>query len=98
MSESNIVDMNHILNNFDNFDNFDNHNITSNVEKHTFIDNHIMNIFLPYIIYMKIILSNDKIYKKIKRNQKNLNTSELNIINLYFLMEIIKKKIEVLDI
>jgi len=98
MSESNIINMNTNINMHTNI-NMKTSNITSyERKKHIFIDNHIMNIFLPYIIYMKIILSDDKIYKKIKKNQKNLDKSEFNIINLYFLMEIIKKKIEGLDV
>ena len=46
---------------------------------------------------MIIMMSDDKIYKKIKKNQKKTD-EELNEINLYFLMEIIKKRIVGLDV
>ena len=57
------------------------------------IDKFINDLFIPYIIYLKMTLSEDEIFKKFKKNK----TIESEKINLYFLMEIIKKKIELLD-
>lgn len=57
------------------------------------IDRFIEDLFVPYIVYLKMTLSEDEIYKKLKKNK----TIESEKINLYFLMEIIKKKIELLD-
>ena len=57
------------------------------------INRFIEDLFVPYIVYLKITLSEDEIYKKLKKNK----TIESEKINLYFLMEIIKKKIELLD-
>ena len=59
-------------------------------KKDAFIDAYIIKLFLPYIIYLKMVLADDEIYKNLK---KNIKKKDSNIINLYFLMEIIKKNI-----
>ncbi len=56
----------------------------------TDIDNYIYEIMMPYMIYLKMILSDKKVYKKLKNSKDEK-------LNLYFLMEIIKKKIEGLE-
>jgi len=57
------------------------------------INKFIEDLFIPYIVYLKITLSKDETYKKLKKNK----TIESEKINLYFIIEIIKKKIELLD-
>ena len=69
----------------------------SESDKDESIDEYINSLFLPYYIYMKLLMNEDNIYNKIKKNQQGSDSKELNIINLYFLMEIIKKKIECID-
>ena len=62
----------------------------NNKKKDAFLDAYIIKLFLPYIIYLKIVLSNDEIYNNLK---KNIKKKDFNLINLYYLMEIIKKNI-----
>jgi hypothetical protein len=62
----------------------------NNKKKDAFLDAYIAKLFIPYIIYLKIVLSDDEIYKNLK---KNIKKKDFNMINLYFLMEIIKKNI-----
>ena len=54
------------------------------------IDNFIYDLMMPYITYLKITLENDNIYERLITDIDNNKTNE---INLYVLMEIIKKKI-----
>ena len=69
----------------------ENSNIKKNSKKKDeFLDAYIIKLFMPYIIYLKMVLSDDEIYKNLKKNLKKKN---FNLINLYFLMEIIKKNI-----
>ena len=63
-------------------------------QKQVYIDTYIHKLMMPYILYLNMILSDDKVYKKIKKHEKN---NGINKTNLYFLMEIIKKNIENLD-
>ena len=68
-----------------------NRNIKRNSrKKDEFLDAYITKLFLPYIIYLKVVLSDDEIYKNLK---KNIKKKDFNLINLYYLMEIIKKNI-----
>lgn len=68
-----------------------NRNIKRNSrKKDEFLDAYIIKLFLPYIIYLKVVLSDDEIYKNLK---KNIKKKDFNLINLYYLMEIIKKNI-----
>jgi uncharacterized membrane protein YciS (DUF1049 family) len=60
--------------------------MTIRINKDQFIENFIFNLLLPYIIYLKLMLSNDQIYKKLKRNKSN---NYLNTFNLNFLKELI---------
>ncbi len=83
-----IVDMNDIMDKLNQDDNITKTKIT----KDEFVNNYIYKIMMPYILFLKIMLSDDKIYKKLKKNDK-IDQKELNNINLYFLMELIKKQI-----
>lgn len=83
-----IVDMNDIIDKLNQDDNITKTKIT----KDEFVNNYIYKIMMPYILFLKIMLSDDKIYKKLKKNVK-IDQKELNNINLYFLMELIKKQI-----
>jgi len=56
------------------------------INKDQFIENFIFNLLLPYMIYLKLYLSNDKIYKKLRRNKSD---NHFNEFNLNFLKEII---------
>ena len=60
--------------------------MTIRINKDQFIENFIFNLLLPYIIYLKLMLSNDEIYKKLRRNKSN---NYLNTFNLNFLKELI---------
>jgi hypothetical protein len=100
---SNIVDMNPLMDILSETINQTSistpkHTSTQSYEKKKFefINNHVSKLLLPYYFYLYIMMSDDNIYKKIKKNQKKKD-KELNEINLYFLMEIINKKIEGLD-
>ena len=75
-----------------------NQNYKQNQNKHNkkqnYIDTYIHKLMIPYILYLNIVLSDDNVYKKLKKHDKN---NGINKTNLYFLMEIIKKNIENLD-
>ncbi len=66
----------------------------STEEKDKFVDNFIYKTMMPYILYMKLMLNDDEIYEKLKSNQNQTNPEK---INLYFLMEVLKKRIEIVD-
>ena len=63
-------------------------------KKQKYIEAYISRLLMPYVLYLNMILSDNDNYKKIKKQKKN---DGLNKINLYFLMEIIKKNIENMD-
>lgn len=99
MNETN--NSNHIINMSETINEMNNDELTKtlsdncyNLSKDEFINKYIYKIMMPYIIFLKLILSDDNVYKKFRRNQKKFNQEDLNKINLYFLMEIIKKQIE----
>jgi hypothetical protein len=108
-NSNHIVDLNPIFDIFNNLgqesnsgsdsDNEINNQANSNfsTEKDKFIEKHLNSLFFPYYFYMKSLMYDDKIYKKLRKNQKGSDNKELNEINLYFLMEIIKKRIEGID-
>ena len=61
------------------------------IKKDVFIQKFIFELLMPYFLYLYLIMSDNSIYKKIKKTKSKI---KMNQINLYFLMEIIKKKIE----
>lgn len=63
------------------------------MNKDELINKYVYDLMMPYIIYLRMLLSDKKIYNRLKKN-KNIEDEKLN---LYFLMEIIKKKIEGLN-
>ena len=63
-------------------------------KKQKYIDDYINKLMMPYILYLNMILSDENVYKKIRKQKKN---NGINKTNLYFLMEILKKNIENID-
>jgi len=82
----NIIDMNNAMNILN-----INEHLNKKISKNELIDDYIYKLMMPYIVYLKFLLSNKNVYKKIK---KNISNHDLNKIDLYFLMEVIKKQIE----
>lgn len=85
-NKSNIVNMNNIINELKLNEE------PTKTNKDEYVNNYIYKIMMPYILFLKIMLSDDKIYKKLRKNDE-IDQKECNDINLYFLMELIKKQI-----
>ena len=58
--------------------------------KDEIIDKFIYDLMMPYITFLKITLSEDSVFDKVK---KDIDNNKLSETNLNFLMELIKKKI-----
>ena len=72
------------------------------MNKDELIDNYVYELMMPYIIYLRTLLSDKKIYKRLKKKKSKeveveAEEVETEKLNLYLLMEIIKKKIEGLN-
>lgn len=85
-NKSNIIDMNNIMNELKL------NKEQTKTNKDEYVNNYIYKIMMPYILFLKIMISDDKIYKKLRKNDIK-DQKEYNNINLYFLMELIKKQI-----